>query len=119
MASAVQDRLNLTPAEALHYLRVDDTEDEALVTDLLEGAKASADAFLNNPFTDADGNDLPIPAAVKSWVLRRVAMLYEQRIEGARGDEVHSLGRVDYGMRDEMGSADMALIRSFRRNPGL
>ena len=121
MTTAVQDRLSLSVADAKAYLRVDhDTEDD-LITDLIEAALASADAFLNNPFETTAGVDLPIPQPVRVWCLRRVGALYENRLEGAREDTVDGLGRVDYGrlLTDQAGSADFTLLRPYRLNPGL
>lgn len=121
MVTAVQDRLVVTLEEAKNYLRVDHDEDDSLIETLVSAAKASADAFLNNPFPTSGPYESGIPAPVKVWVLRRVAATYENRLEGARSDDVHGLGRIDYGaLRGDMGgSADFSIIRSFRLNPGL
>jgi hypothetical protein len=119
VTTAVQDRLVISPEEARQYLRVDTTVDDALIADLVMAASASADAFLNNPFTDADDDPLPIPMPVRVWVLRRAATLYESRLEAARVDDVAGLGMVDYGVRDEGGAQDFSLLRPFRLNPGL
>lgn len=119
--TAVQDRLALTLEEVKAYLRIDADDEDALLEELAEAAKASADAFLNNPFTDSDGVDEPIPDDVKLWVLRRVAFLYEQRVENVRADVLTGVGTVDYGraISDRGGSLDYALIRPYRLNPGL
>lgn len=120
MATAVTDRLSVTLAETKAHLRVEFGEDDALITDLIAAAKASADAFLNNPFQVA-GVDRAIPADVKTWVLRRVAFMYEQRVENVRADIVTGVGTIDYGraISDRGGSLDYALIRPYRLNPGL
>ncbi len=119
--TAVQDRLTVTLQDAKAYLRVDTTDEDALIQDLIDQAKASADAFLNNPFTDDSGADEGIPADVKAWVLRRVAFMYEQRVENVRADSVTGVGTIDYGraISDRGGSLDYALIRPYRLNPGL
>lgn len=119
--TAVQDRLTLDPVEVKAYLRVEHDEEDALLEELVKGAKASADAFLNNPFQDASGADEPIPDDIKLWVLRRVAFLYEQRVENVRADVLSGVGTVDYGraISDRGGSLDYALIRPYRLNPGL
>lgn len=121
MATAVTDRLSVTLAETKAHLRVEFGEDDALITDLIAAAKASADAFLNNPFTDSAGADEGIPSDVKAWVLRRVAFMYEQRVENVRADIVTGVGTIDYGraISDRGGSLDYALIRPYRLNPGL
>lgn len=119
--TAVQDRLALTLEEVKAYLRIDADDEDALLEELAEAAKASADAFLNNPFTDSDGVDEAIPVDVKAWVLRRVAFLYEQRVENVRADVLTGVGTTDYGraISDRGGSLDYALIRPYRLNPGL
>lgn len=49
---AVSERLTITLAEAKNYLRVesDVTTDDTLIQGLIDSAKLSADAYLNNPF---------------------------------------------------------------------
>lgn len=119
--TAVQDRLTVTVEEAKSYLRVDASDEDTLIQDLIDQAKASADAYLNNPFTDSAGADEGIPSDVKAWVLRRVAFMYEQRVENVRADSVTGVGTADYGraISDRGGSLDYALIRPYRLNPGL
>ena len=119
--TAVQTRLNVTTEEAKAYLRVDGDDEDALIEELVKAAKASADAFLNNPFQDASGAPELIPDDVKLWVLRRVAYLYEQRVENVRADVLTGVGTTDYGraISDRGGSLDYALIRPYRLNPGL
>ena len=119
--TAVQDRLTLDLAEVKAYLRVEHDEEDALLEELVKGAKASADAFLNNPFQDASGAPEPIPDDVKLWVLRRVAFLYEQRVENVRSDQLQGVGQVDYGRlaMETARTLDYTLIRPYRLNPGL
>ena len=119
--TAVQDRLNVTLEDAKTYLRVDADDEDTLIESLIGEAKASADAFLNNPFTDSAGANEDIPADVKAWVLRRVAFMYEQRVENVRADSVTGVGTIDYGraISDQGGSLDYAMIRPYRLNPGL
>lgn len=118
--TAVQDRLPVTLDDAKAYLRVDADDDDTLIESLIAQAKATADAFLNNPFTDPDGVDEDIPVDVKAWVLRRVSFLYENRVENLVIDTVASVGSADYGgRRSQSASVDYALIRHYRLNPGL
>ncbi|HEX7002363.1 MAG TPA: head-tail connector protein [Trueperaceae bacterium] len=121
MHTAVQTRLAVTTDEAKAYLRVDGSDEDTLIEGLVKAAKAAADAFLNNPFQDAAGADQAIPDDVRIWVLRRVAFLYEQRVENVRADELQGVGVTDYGraISDRGGSLDYALIRPYRLNPGL
>lgn len=122
MATAVQERLTITVQEAKLYLRVDGSEEDTLIEELITSAKASADAFLNNPFTSRDGTMLAIPAPVKAWCLRRVAFLYEHRVETLRADTVPGAGTADFGSRisdSNMTTLDYSLLRPHRLNPGL
>lgn len=121
MSTAVQERLTITVDEAKRHLRVDGSDDDLLIEEFITSAKASADQFLNNPFQASDGTLLPIPQPVKTWCLRRVALLSEQRVEGLRADAVTALGSTDFGraISDTGGSTDFSLIRPFRLNPGL
>ena len=118
---AVTDRLTVTLAEAKLYLRVDHDEDDALITDLISAAKSSADAFLNNPFMASDGTPKAIPSEIKTWVLRRVSLLYENRVENLKADQLAGVGTADYGraISDTSPPLDYALIRPHRLNPGL
>lgn len=117
--TAVTDRLTVTLDEAKGYLRVEHDAEDDLITTLISGAKAAADAFLNNPFTASDGTPMPIPDDVKLWVLRRVSYAYENRVENLRIDQVDGIGMSDYGGRLQSGTTDMGLIRQYRLNPGL
>ena len=118
--TAVRDRLTVTVEDAKHFLRVDGSEDDQLILELVDSAKASADAFLNNPFTDSTGADLPIPDDVRLWVLRRVAFAYENRVESLVIDNVAGVGSVEYGGRlQQATNLDYSIIRPYRLNPGL
>lgn len=97
MITAVADRLEIPLEEAKEYFRVDtDLEDEVIVG-CLAAAKAEADAYLQNPFVDSEGNILPIPASVKMWVLKRAHYHYTQRVGGVSSESVSGIGSVAYG----------------------
>lgn len=115
MTTAVQERLNLTLADAKAYLRVEVAEDDALIESLIEGVKVDADMFLNNPFEDDEGDPLSIPNSVRTWCLRRIAQHYEQRLEGVVNDTINTVGNVIYSER----GVDFSLLRPYRLNPGL
>lgn len=117
--SAVTDRLTVSLAEAKGYLRVEHDDEDTLIETLIQAAKASADAFLNNPFLTPDGTPKNIPDDVKLWVLKRVSFAYENRVENLLIDQVQGVGLSDYGGRLEGATVDMALIRPYRLNPGL
>ena len=94
---AVTERLDISLEEAKAYFRVDtDLEDEVIV-DCVDAAKSEADAYLQNPFVDADGEALPIPPALKMWVLRRAHHHYVQRVGGVGSESVSGIGSVTYG----------------------
>ena len=97
MITAVADRLEIPLEEAKAYLRVDtDLEDEVIV-DCVDAAKSEADAYLQNPFVDSEGNVLPIPASVKMWVLKRAHHHFVQRVGGVASESVSGIGSVAYG----------------------
>ncbi len=97
MITAVADRLEIPIEEAKAYFRVDtDLEDEVIV-DCVDAAKSEADAYLQNPFVDSEGNILPIPASVKMWVLKRAHHHYVQRVGGVSNEAVSGIGSVAYG----------------------
>ena len=94
---AVTDRLVISLEEAKAYLRVDtDLEDEVIV-DCVDAAKSEADAYLQNPFVDADGEALPIPSALKMWFLKLSHHHYTQRVAGVSNESVSGIGAVAYG----------------------
>lgn len=118
--TAVTDRLTVTLDEAKGYLRVEHDAEDDLITTLISGAKAAADAFLNNPFTASDGTPMPIPDDVKLWVLRRVSYAYENRVENLVIDNASGVGSSEYaGRLLQATSIDYGLIRPYRLNPGL
>ena len=97
MITAVADRLEIPIEEAKAYFRVDtDLEDEVIVG-CVDAAKSEADAYLQNPFVDADGEALPIPTAIKMWVLKRAHYHYTQRVGGVSSESVSGIGSVAYG----------------------
>jgi len=71
MADAVKNRSQKTLSDLKDYLRIpqSDTSDDAVLSDALEAAKEDADAYLNNPFEDEDGNDQSIPSKVEMGVM--------------------------------------------------
>lgn len=96
MITAVADRLEIPLEEAKAYFRVDsDVEDEVIVG-CVDAAKAEADAYLQNPFVDSEGNILPIPASVKMWVLKRAHHHFVQRVGGVTGESIAGIGSVSY-----------------------
>jgi hypothetical protein len=93
---AVTERLDISLEEAKAYFRVDSDVEDEVIMGCLAAAKAEADAYLQNPFVDADGEALPIPPALKMWVLRRAHHHYVQRIGGVANESVSGIGSVSY-----------------------
>ena len=96
---AVTDRLEVTLEEAKVYLRVDTDLEDAVIIGCVDAAKSEADTYLQNPFVGPEGNPLPIPAAVKMWVLKRAHHHFLQRVGGVANESVQGIGSVAY--RDE------------------
>ena len=66
----------LTLAETKLHLRVDHSDEDALITALMATATAACADFLNMPAADLV---VAVPAPVKSAALLLVGSLYEQR----------------------------------------
>lgn len=113
MASAVYGRLIVTLVEMKNYLRVSHEEDDEYIADLINAAKEDADNYLNNPFEDAEGEELDIPLTVKRWVMARVARQYERRAEGLSSESISGLNSIAWGKEE------YSAIQQYRINPGL
>lgn len=97
---AVFDRLLIGLPETKNYLRVEHTEDDALISDLIDVAKEQIDAFLQNDFIDTEGNAIGIPLSIKIAAFKMVASWYEARRddvtnENAGGHSV-AVGEIPY-----------------------
>lgn len=96
---AVAERLTITLEEAKAYFRVNGTLgdlEDAVITLCVDAAKSDADGYLQNDFKDDDGNNLPIPASIKMWVLKRAHYHYVQRVGGVASESVSGIGSVAY-----------------------
>lgn len=93
----VTERLDISLEEAKTYFRVDTDLEDEVIMGCVDAAKSEADAYLQNPFVDADGEALPIPPALKMWVLRRAHHHYVQRVGGVASESVSGIGSVAYG----------------------
>jgi hypothetical protein len=94
---AVTERLDISLEEAKAYFRVDTDLEDEVIMGCVAAAKSEADAYLQNPFVDADGEALPIPPALKMWVLKRAHHHYTQRVGGVSNESVSGIGSVAYG----------------------
>lgn len=103
MTTAVTDRLQITPEEAKAYFRLNGVEEpmnDIAVQLCVNGAKSDADGHLKNDFEDKQGNDLPIPPAIKLWVLKRAYYHYTQRVGGVESESVSGIGSVTYNTKE-------------------
>lgn len=113
---AVQERLDLTVQEVRDWIADDGDAPETLLQALIDAAKEDADAYLNNPFLDEEGEPEPIPAAVKVGVLKLIDHRYQRRTAGATHQTVTGLGTVIWSDALKDVQNDWA---PYRRNPGL
>ena len=93
---AVTERLDISLEEAKAYFRVDSDVEDEVIADCVDAAKSEADAYLQNPFMDANGEALPIPSALKMWVLKRAHHHFVQRVGGVTGESIAGIGSVSY-----------------------
>lgn len=68
--TAVQDRLDLTLAELKTRLAITTDDLDGVIADVLDAAKVAADQYMNNPFQDSAGDDVPIPSSVRLGVVQ-------------------------------------------------
>lgn len=109
---AIADRLKISIDDIRSYLQVDDTSQDFIIQTLFDAAKATADNFCQNDFEDSEGTELPIPADITLWVLKRVARNFERRPEGLESVTEKDIGTVNWG--DE----EFADLWPHRENPG-
>lgn len=104
MITAIKDRLDLTVTEFKTYMRIDHTEEDEQLEDLLAAAMLQADHFCQNTFTSINdaGTEIeePIPEDVKHAVMRIAAALYESRADHIAGENVaglsYSTGQIEW-----------------------
>ena len=91
----------LIPLEdAKLFLRIDGSEEDPLLSSLLEAAAMEAEAITHRairPAASEDGKQAgftakTLPAPIRQWILARVSSLYEQRESFAAGSSVHEFG---------------------------
>lgn len=120
---AVQDRSGITLAMVKARLGVSGTAEDDLIQEILDASQEEADDYLNNPFEDADGVELPIPSRVKRGIYKLIAMEYNVGDDGVEL-EAKSVkeGDIALGLRTWEERADMVTTRywlSCRLEPGL
>lgn len=122
---AVQDRSGITLAIVKARLGVSGSASDGVLEEILDAALEAADDFLNNPFTDADGAELAIPAIVKRGVHALIKVWWELEngtgLENAassvkEGDvQINFLGAADRGV----GPIQTQFWAAHRLEPGL
>lgn len=103
MSTAVTDRLQIDLEQAKAYFRsngVASSMDDVIVQLCVDAAKSDADGHLKNDFKNKQGNDLPIPLAIKLWVLKRAYYHYTQRVGGVESESVSGIGSVTYNTKE-------------------
>jgi len=92
---ALKDNITITLEELKNYLKVEHTEDDNLISSLLESACEDAENYMGQDF---EGET--VPKTVEKWIMKRVAKDYEFRTEGMEkqrlGDESIEVEREDY-----------------------
>lgn len=63
----------MTVSDLRAWLRLNTNQFDTQLTLALDAAKAAADMYCNNPFLDASGNEMDIPADVEMWLLQYAA----------------------------------------------
>lgn len=96
----IADRLKIDISKLKDYLKIEYSEDDSLLLDLVKVAKEQIDLFLNNDFVTVDevsGNsvDLPIPFSLNLAVYQMVASWYETRSVGVTSKNV---GGITYNL---------------------
>jgi hypothetical protein len=115
--TAIQDRSTITVSMAKTHMRVDGTVEDAIIRLYLSAAKARADAYCNNTFTDQLGNELDIPADVDVWVLQTVSKFYNHRTVGVSMEKVEDLGEVKYHTLSDV-DINFDLLKPYRHEVG-
>ena len=108
MVSAVQDRLDIPIATLRDYMRADPVDD-GIIEIIYEGVKAKADRYMKNDFTDGEGEELPIPADIKLWVLEMVGRKYNRRANGIQSEREDGLGSIAWS------AEEMSELNKYRR----
>lgn len=122
MTTRVQDDLPLDLDKLREITRIDGASDVELTLQF-EAAKEAADEYLNNPFTDDEGNKEPIPSSVKlgvyAWVQAHLSQFEQARTGGETSVSTDRLS-VSYGTIEEQEQAiERRYWSRYRHNPGL
>lgn len=96
------DRLEIDVTKTKEYLKIEYTEDDSLLSDLIKVAKEQVILFVNNDFTGLDENgelvDLPIPFSLNLAVYQMVGAWFETRSVGVTSKNVggitYQLGQI-------------------------
>lgn len=92
---SLKDNISITVEELKKYLKVENSEDDDLIEELLDSACEAAENFMNRDFSGEE-----VPRTVVKWIKKRIARDYEFRAEGMLrqrlGDESMEIEGEDY-----------------------
>ena len=97
--TAIQERLDLTIDQVKEALHITGDSDDFVISTALEGARIDADAFVNNPFEDSDGNELAIPKGITLGVIFMIKAalgIKDQSVLGVKSEKAGDVART-YG----------------------
>ena len=105
---AITDRVDISLETVKAYLFIDNNHEDTVLEILRQSAITEAETYCNNDFVD-----VPIPYPIKTWVLRRIARMYEQRAEGKKSEQISGLTSTTWG------DNELNELHPYRINPGL
>ncbi len=111
----IEERLTLELAQVKTFLRVDGSEEDDTIGDMITAAKQKADEYCNNYFTDdglIDGDPQDIPIAIKLWCMSAIGRMYELRPNGLTTEYSKDLSQ------NVWGQIDYSPIFQYRMEPG-
>jgi len=83
--------------EAKKYLRVDNSDEDTLITDMINSAEEICEGILRFPLTEFD----KVPETVKVAVLFIVSNMYEKRDEADMKEVIELVTRLLFSYRKE------------------
>lgn len=100
LITTVQDRLTITLVEVKAHLKIDGTDQDVQLSNLITAAKAEADAYMQCTFLADDGvTELTLPGQIKQWCLKAIAYYYDNPTGGSVV-QVQDLGRSEWRDKD-------------------
>jgi hypothetical protein len=120
---ALAERVQITTVQARRFLRVDDTEDDALIEPMIEAAIEDVEGLIGHDFTrvDPDTNTIiedPVPAKITVAALRMLGSLYEWRDSSTEQERLGDEAKTRRPPEEERGEL-LGYLYQYRKNPGL